>query len=343
MIYFNKGEKNKLLPALSILIISIGILLRFYHQFISWTYSRDGVLLGSDILNHDFPELIMPLDSFQSAPPLFLLLQKLISYIEPHYISFKFLSFLSSCLALIFFKKLIERHYISIFTLGLLLIFTFNPFVLYHSLTLKQYTFDLTLGIASIYYFSQQRAFFKTFLFFALWCLLSNAGLFFSAAFAINSFIKDWGAFRKFEFNIYVLSKIKIALPYLLAPLPYIIFFVWFMKQPGATEAKNYMTNYWEAWFVPFNKNFVWWIGVQLYRVIFFFYSTYLIFGLIMSAGLLFSLFALFRKWTNEKYLNFIRIYFIAIGIHLVLSALHFYPFSDRLYLYGSSFIISGF
>lgn len=337
---FQRLQGKKKLPILSLVIIFIGILYRFYYQFIDWTYNRDAVLLGSDILNHGFPDLITPFESFQSAPPLFLILQKLISNIGPHYISLKIISFLSSVISIIVFKKIIEKSKISIFSICLLLIFTFNPFILYHSLTLKQYTLDLSLSLIAIYYFPNQKSFFKTYIFFMLWCLISNVGLFFSAAYAFNILIRNVETLKRTNIIAIISSNFKNALPFILAPLIYIIYFLWFINQSGADQAKEYMVNYWEAWFVPLDKNIIWWIAVQFFRIMYFFYSTYLVVGIVMLVGFIFSFSLIFRKTTTYKNIYFLKIYGITICVHLFLSSLQLYPFSDRLYLYIAPFVL---
>lgn len=333
--------RNINLSRLSLVITIFAIFFRFYHQFIDWAYNWDSVLLGNDIINHQFPDLLSPFESFQSAPPLFLILQKLISNISPHYISLKILSFLSSCLSLIFFKKLIERNEITILTICLLLIFAFNPFILYHSLTLKQYTIDLTFGLVSIYFFSKQKSFFKTYSFFTLWCLMSNVGLFFSAAYALNTLFKDFCNIKGSNFLLTLQTNLKTALPFILAPVIYILFFIWYINQPGAIETKNYMTDYWEAWFAPLNMNIFWWIAVQFYRLTYFLFSTYIAIGMVMFLGLILSIPFVFRKSNIDKEIyRFLKIYTIAICIHLILSTLRLYPFSDRLYLYIAPFVL---
>lgn len=337
---YKEIESSEKFRKLSTAIVILGIAFRFYHQFIYWTFNRDEVLLGRDILNHNFPDLIKPFESFQSAPPLFLIFQNIISNIEPHYISLKVLSFISSCLSIVFFKKIIEKDRISIITICLLAIFSFNPFILYHSLTLKQYTFDLTLSLFAVYFFSNQKSFGKTYIIFTLWCLFSNVGLFFSAAFAANIFIENLDTLRKSNFLDFFLSKLKKALPFILAPVMYILFFIWFTEQPGAKEAEEYMKNYWVAWFVPLNTNVFWWIGVQFYRIMFFFYSTYFVLGIMLLSGCVFSFYSFIRKTGKRKNIFFIRIYSIAICIHLTLSTLQLYPFSDRLYLYIAPFVL---
>ena len=336
---YSKINSYKGLKIFSMLIVSIGIVYRFYLQFIDWSFNEDEVSLGLDILKHNYFELLKPFDSFQSAPPLFLVLQKLISNVGPSYVSLKILSFSSSSVALIYFQKLIERSGISIITIALLLIFTFNPFVLYHSLTLKQYTFDLTFGLLAVYYFEKRQSFTATYLFFTIGCLLSNAALFFTTSFVIVIFTRNLWLLRKISLLNFLQIRLKESLPFILAPIIYLGFFVWFMAHPGARETKEFMTTYWSFWFVPLNEKIFWWIGVQGYRMTFFFYSSYLLLGLIMLVGFLFGCYSMFRKG-NKINLFFIKIFFVAIAVHLILSTLQLYPFSDRLYLYMAPIVL---
>src|SRR5690606_18611070 len=135
------------------------------------------------------------------------------------------------------------------------------------------------------------------------------------AAFIINIFLKDFRFKSRVSIKVNFQRKLNEALPFILAPLIYIGFFVWFINQPGALEAKNYMVTYWQFWFVPLNEKIFWWFGVQLYRMMFFFFSTYLFLGIIMLTGFLFGCYSMWRKKINVNHF-FVKIYSLVIGIH---------------------------
>ena len=319
---------------LVISLIVLGLLLRFYYQFVNWSFNGDEINLGLDIITHPLNDLFYPFENMQSAPPLFLLLEKFISEIAKPYISLKFLSFASSCTSVFLFNRLLKNSFRPAIHIILLALFCFNPFIISNSLTLKQYTFDLTLGLVAINYFYNQKGSYKAFLFYSIFCLVSNVGLFFSAALVILKLFKNTTEEVSEIFSWKSLNRI---VPFLLAPIPYILFYFWFIAQPFAGNLKSYMVNYWDGSFLPLDFSVIKWIAIQGKMIYFFFFSTYWFIGipmlLIFMIGLLFIV-KNRKKIFEDKPLGLITVYIIVVGIHLILSALKMYPFSDRLFLY---------
>ena len=174
---------------------------------------------------------------------------------------------------------------------------------------------------------------------------MSNVGLFFSAAFTIFHLIKNTTGQRSVRNHLFE-NHLKESLHYLLAPIPYLLFFFWFIDQPGARNMQHYMVNYWSGSFLPLDFSVIKWIAIQGKMIYFFFFSTYWFIGipmlLIFLIGLLFVV-KNRKKIFEDKPLGLITVYIIVVGIHLILSALKMYPFSDRLFLYlapGIYFIV---
>ncbi|PTX44071.1 hypothetical protein C8P64_0041 [Christiangramia gaetbulicola] len=297
-----------------------------------WSFNGDEVNLGLDILNKNFKDILYPFQSRQSAPPLFLLLQKAISVIAKPFISLKILNFIASCASLFLFKRLLKT-FPPFLQILLLAVFCFSPFIISNSLTLKQYSLDLTLGLVTVNYFVEHRSSYKTFLFFSIFCLLSNIGLFFCAAmsifFLLQFFHEDK---KKFSWN-----GIKRILPVLFAPLPYLLFFIWFIQQPGAETMKNYMVGYWSGAFMPIDISIFKWWAIQAKVITIFFFSTYWMVGVPLLMLFLLGVFSLYKnrhKVFMSPLLKIIMIYIFTSLVHILLSALKMYPFSDRLFLY---------
>lgn len=332
---FQKISLNKLLPILSLIIITLAIVLRFNFQFINWSFNGDEVNLGLDILNHNYGNLFKPFQSRQSAPPLFLLLEKLFSEVAKPFISLKIITFLASCISVFLFNRILKLSFGTMTQIVLLSMFCFNPFILSNSLTLKQYSLDLMMSLIAVNYFISNQKFYKTFLFFSVFCLVSNVGLFFSAAFFI--FISTNFLWNSSEKELVFEVKLKKMLPYLLAPLPYLLFFLWFINQPGADNMKNYMMNYWTGSFMPLNLSIFKWLALQTKVLYVFFFSTYWFIGIPMLVLFLTSAYLVFQNrqqiFQQRKY-GVITLYFITVLVHLFLSVLKMYPFSDRLFLY---------
>jgi hypothetical protein len=334
-----KYIKNNILE--TVIIIS-GILLRFYSQFIHWAFNSDEVAIGTNIIKKSFIELLYPLDSFQSAPPLFLWSEKLFSFLGPNYISLKIISFVCSVASLLLFNRLVKRHYTQVIHLFLLVIFAYNPFVMYNSLTLKQYTLDLAMGLIAVNYFLDQKSQFKNYLFFAVWCIISNTGLFFCVGFIAWNLYKMFAELKTDTLSNLTKKYIAITLPYFAAPLLYIVYFIWFMRQPGAKELKAFMVNYWHPSFPPLNSGIFLWTANQIKDLYIFFFTSYGIIGipllLIFFIGFFSSILKIKRKH-NELMTKCIGVYLFSIITHILLSILHLYPFSSRLYVYIAPFI----
>ena len=121
------------------------------------------LILDWTLLIIHYQDLFYPFQSIQSAPPLFLFLEKFISEIAKPYISLKILSFLSSCTSIFLFNRILKNSFRPAIHIILLALFCFNPFILSNSLTLKQYSLDLTLGLVAINYFFHQKGSLKHF------------------------------------------------------------------------------------------------------------------------------------------------------------------------------------
>lgn len=313
-----------------------GIILRFITQFIYPTFNVDEISLGNNIKYSSFIELLYPLKYSQSSPPLFLWLQKLIIIISPlsFWINIKILSFISSVLGIILFYVFIKKNNFKAVFLLLYIILLFNPFNVGNSLTVKQYTLDLTGILFMLAYFKCQWFNKYNWVFFLFWCLLSNIGLFACAGYLIYDFFNQKSTFN---FNT-IFDYIKKNILTIISPLPYIIYFIWFMNQEGATELKSYMTQYWSNTFIPINGTI-------------FNYSLYTIYGLwifILNAFEIWGAFLMllmipFFIFLNKKEILFkqeILLLFYVLLIHLTLNLFQIYPFSDRLYLYISPLFI---
>lgn len=329
----NNSRIYKQVEFLPALLIIFGIGLRYYYQFVEWSFNGDEVDLGLEILRSSFKDLFYPFQSRQSAPPLFLVVQKTIAPIAKPYISLKIISFLSSCASLLLFNRLSRLYFPFYLQILLLAFFCFNPFIIGNSLTLKQYTLDLTLGLVSVNYFINNRNNYITFIFFSIFCLFSNVGLFFCASLFIFKFMGI--PFVKKGF--FKWKSLRPILPFLLAPVPYLFYFLWFMQQPGAEEMRNYMTAYWSTAFVPLDFSVFKWFAIQARVITLFLFSSYLLVGVPLFLGLFVGIIFIFKNIRclfQNKILGVIAVYWITVVIHLALSSFKIYPFSDRLFLY---------
>lgn len=313
-----------------IVLFIIGIVIRLYFQFLEPTFNVDEISLGRNIKELSFHKLLYPLNYGQSAPPLYLLLQKLIivSFPFAFWIKIKILNFACSILTLFIFYKFLSKNtsHVSILMFSILI---FNPFIINNSLTVKQYSFDL-LGIILMITYCNNTYFKKNiWIFFTVWCLISNIGLFGCAGFLMFNFFsqKNWLNLRHLLF--WIKKNIKI----FLAPFPYIIYFIWYLNQDGASELKNYMINYWSNSFIPLNSSIFKYLLYLLHQFWISFYSAYEVWGIILFLLITSSFMYLIRK-KDILFKKQILILLCVFLVHVCLNILHMYPLSDRLFLY---------
>ena len=201
-------------------------------------------------------------------------------------------------------------------------------------MTVKQYTFDLT-GILFLLVFFRTKTFERyNWIFFVIWSLISNVGLFACAGYLIFIF---------FEENIYrswkqILHFFKKNILTILAPIPYVIYFLWYMNQNGASELKIYMTNYWRSSFIPLDSGFFRYIMALLNEFSIYFLCAVNIWGLFLAL-IIVPIFYYFFKH-NLLFRKELLLLFCVLSVHLTLNILHLYPFSDRLFLYLSPLLV---
>ena len=313
-----------------VVILIIGTLLRFYSQFIIPTFNVDEISLGNNIKYSTFKELLFPLNYGQTAPPLYLLLQKFIVNVLPFHfwISIKILSFISSIAGLYLFYCFIKKQKHDIVFVLLLSVFAFNPFVINNSLTLKQYTIDLTLIVLLLNYYTVSSFKKHIALFFLFWCLFSNVGLFSCAGYLLYLFLFETKSFSFKSIFSFISRNILI----LIAPLPYVFYFFWFMQQDGALELKKFMDLYWQDFFIPINENIGKYLMVTFHAMWIYMLNAFEIWG-----AFLFLIICSFLFFVQKKTIVFrseIMLLLCILVVHLLLNVLKIYPFSDRLYLY---------
>ena len=310
-------------------LLLLGILLRFILQFLFPSFNVDEISLGNNIKHSGFIQLLYPLQFGQSSPPLFLWLQKLTISIAPcsFWVNIKIISFLSSVAGIILFFIFIKNNNYQPIFLLLFSILLFNPFIINNSLTVKQYTFDLTGVIFMLVYFKSTWFQRRNWIFFLFWSLASNIGLFACVGYLLYNLIINRPASAS---AIY--SFIKKNFLTFLAPLPYVFYFCWFMQQKGAAELKLYMVKYWSDSFIPINGNIFKYLMYAIHGLWIYMFCSFELWGIFLM--IICIPFFFFLK--NKEYLfkHEIALLCCILFIHLTLNVLHLYPFSDRLYLY---------
>jgi hypothetical protein len=320
-----------------IFVLIIGAILRIYYSFFSPTYNVDEIALGLNIKNCSFIDIVKPFKNYQSAPPLYLIIQKCIfslplkTIIVGKIISF----FISIGILYLSYKIAVKKFIKSISKVVFLSFFSFSPFVLYNTLTLKQYGMDLFFLLLVFQYFeilNLNRI--KGAIVLSIWCLVSNIGLFFTAGFMILRLISF---FRKKNRNLSVLDFLKVNWVYAIGGIFYVLFFIWFLQQPYGLDTKIFMQNYWKGSFIPLDFSILRYLAYFMHGLSVFFFSSYLLLGYLLIGFYLIILLSLRNLIFSSPHGRFL---IGGLCVHLIFNLLHLYPLSDRLYLYLAVFMI---
>lgn len=133
----------------SISIAFVGFVFVGIQFFANRSFWMDEAALALNVLSKSYSELLLPLDHYQVAPPLFLWVEKTAYYLfGPGERSLRFFPFLMYLGTLFFFIKLVRLIFKDSFIGPLILTaFVFNTLLIYYSSELKPYIVDVFLMV----------------------------------------------------------------------------------------------------------------------------------------------------------------------------------------------------
>lgn len=326
-------RKNQIL----IFILILGVVLRMYYTIVVPSYNVDEIALGLNIKNKLLFDLLKPMDDYQSAPPLYLIFQKFIFQLPfKTILTGKLLSFFISIGILLVSYAIAKKKLNNLIPKIIFLVFfSFSPFVLYNTLTLKQYGMDLFFLLLVFQYFeilNLNRI--KGAIVLSVWCLVSNIGLFFTAGFIILRLVSF---LRRKDRNLSVLDFLKVNWVYAIGGIIYVFYFIWFLQQDGAEKLQIFMQDYWKNSFIPLDSSILRYSAYFIHGLSVYFFSSYHLLGYLLVVFYLIILWSLRSLIFKSAHAHFLVCGFC---IHLLLNILHFYPLSNRLYLYLAVFMI---
>jgi hypothetical protein len=148
-----KKNYHKLFTLLFIVVLLVGLYLRFYQYFMGRSLWEDEAHLALNFMTRDFAGILKPLDYIQAAPPLFLLTTKLFTVLfgfGPK--ALHALPFVSSVLSLPLFyfiaRDLTKNKVIALISF---LIFAANLSLIYFSSELKTYGIDVVMLLVMLW------------------------------------------------------------------------------------------------------------------------------------------------------------------------------------------------
>ncbi len=296
----------------------------------------DEVTLALNIVNRSCIELFQSLNYSQSAPILFLLIEKFFcTIIDNSEYGLRIFPLLCYWLSIFLFYRVTNLLNVEKYVLNTsLAFFCLTPMLLYYSSEAKQYMTDVFTGL-SIYYlyfkvYKNETNKFILLSFVGCICIfLSNIAviiLFSIALYQLLSYIKE----RKYPDQSFMFTTIFWGIAFAIN----YYFFIY------NNTLKDYMIRFWYSGFMPrnpFNVYFWEWSFEKINiiaEVMFSFkgiYSFFLYF---------FYLIGIVTLFYNKKY-RILYFLTLPIIIHLFLSAFTFYPFNgERFILYQSPLFI---
>lgn len=337
--YFPKTIKKRYLPNPQIalgtmfyLIIFFGVFLAIYQFLFNRSLWLDEASLALNIINKDFMELIKPLDYHQVAPIGFLFIEKIaVLVFGKNELSLRIFPLISFLVSIPFFyllsSKLVKNNLIALISTS---IFSVTLSLLRYSSEVKQYSIDVLITIIILYYSltlqpNKNEALIR-------YAIIGSIAVWFSNISIIILFVSG-GYFLYFE--CYQNKNFKILFSFLFWVTSFLVYYYLFIHNHPST---GLMIIYWEKYFLPlnpFSKDFYSFLLIanrDIYGGLLGFNRFWFIPFLISLSSIRFML----------KYRKYTLLYFCVtpIIVHLLLSSLALYPFSERLILYITPLII---
>ncbi|MDZ4666618.1 MAG: hypothetical protein SGJ00_01925 [bacterium] len=313
----------------AILIVSAMLaLIQFLYCRSLWV---DEAMLALNIIQKSAYSLLFPLDYNQVAPILFLEIEKLFSWLIPNSeLGLRIFPLLSFIAAIFLFKSLVAK----LFSNGLtqifaLVLFAFNPKLLYFSGEVKQYIVDVALINLCYFLVVMPKQYSPPH--YLILTLTGVFGIFLSNTapmilFAVICFlcIQNWQMKSR---NLVVLAMVFST--WILTFAGY--YFLFLAHHPS----QEVMTGYWNdlQGFIPINPFSSEFFPFYLQKVI----TLKTNFGIPKLVALTIPLFLLILgivKLVRTKKYSLLVLLLMPLFCHLGLSALKLYPFDTRLVLY---------
>lgn len=304
---------------------------------VQFLYNRsiwlDEAMLSLNIISRSYAELLKPLDSMQVAPIGFLLVEKFFSTLIPNSeYGLRIFPLVCFWASIYLFHKIITillKDSRAVFLAVLL--FCLNTSLLYYSSETKQYIVDAFICLLLYYillkeYKTKNGQYILLALFGALGIFLSNTSII--ILFTISFFLIAI-QLKKQKINL------RLAIPFITWAVVFCSYYFTFIHNH---PSKNGMLAYWGNSFMPLNI-------FELRFWDFCFYKTKMLFGSLLSFGVLgllpflFFMISLYQL-IKRKQKKLLILLLLPTLLQLALSAFKLYPFDLRLILYQTAFYI---
>lgn len=336
MLRFNKvhAYKNQ-----NVILIRSILLIGVVLASIQFLYNRsiwiDEASLAINIISRNYFELLKPLDNYQSAPILFLLIEKYFSEIIPFSeYGLRIFPLICYFISLYFFYKTIKCIFNNFLTVIFALsLFVFNSTLIYYSSEVKQYMCDVL--VTTIIFYVTIKNYKKDRSKYLLLAFVGSISIFISNITPI--LLLTVGIYMLYDFyplakNNYT-SLLGISLSWGISFFVYYYFFI--HNHP----ARLPMINMHQEFFMPLNP-----FGKSFYKFVILIgpMITCGLFRFTILGGIIISVISFkgFIQFIKDRNFKIFILAFIPIFIHFLLSGLKIYPVQKRMILYLSICII---
>ncbi len=331
-------NKNNLYKIFIILIILAGIIVRIKAYLLQNSLWLDESALALSILKRNLFGFFTPLEHFQKAPPIFMMLTELATYMfgNTKELALRSISLISSILALfVFFRistEVLKNKFAILFANYL---FSLNFYIIFYSQTFKQYSSDVLLVLLAIHLFSKfdlEKASIKKIMvagFLTIILLLSS----FPALFVVGAFIclylpKCMSITKKnIKFNLNNIKTLTIySLPLVIFGILYYILFLFPLRTREITQV-----TFWNDGFLsPTINSFG---HIIKHNIEYFFYPN--LFAIVLLIPIILGAYFLVKE---KNTIN--KLILLTIGFTFLASITHLYPIKERVVLYLIPFCI---
>ena len=305
--------------AVLFVVFFCGCLLRIKTYMVNNIFEDDECRLAVTMFGKNLYEMFLPLGHAQSAPPIFMLISKILADVSNYdEVLLKFMPFISSIVSIFCFYKLSKNYFkhslpiviaVALFSLCI-------PLIAFSSI-FKQYSTDVLISILCLYYLPKicisnlnNKQLVILLLSLIILPLISLPSIFFIGAFFILNFNK---------------KMFCVLIPFSFCMIVYYVFNL----APSKVDLYNIFPAYWDDGYLQFSlKDYIRLMTIN-FKFLFIPNSLTLCQWILFIWGIIVS----FR---DKKY-HFI---FITYGLILLSALLHQYTYIGRTALYSISFIL---
>lgn len=327
------------------LLIVLGILFRCYHYFFNASLWGDEASLANNIITYDLLGLCtQTLDNNQAAPPGYLLIVKSISYVLGYSeLSLRLFSLICGITALVLFGFAAKQLLSPAGSIMATLLFSFSPFLIYHSAEVKQYETEVLATTLVLYFVARYRYGFTYAtsiswgLIFAVCIYFSNTSIFVLMGVFLSLFVY---ALSRHRFDL--LKKVIVCGCFW--SIAFIGYYILFIARNSNVQL---MVETWQSEFIPFpasvsalkwyytkviflfNNPLGFSLDTDFFPSVFIRWRYVLYFSYVALVLLILGIWVL---WKKSRYL--FTLLLLPIGITILASLFHRYPFHERFVLF---------